>query len=112
MIGGRGDKKDSTKQYSAASVLPIVAPKIYESSQSTNHRSPPYDKYSFYLIAAIVLLNFGAVAYCLFIKPAHQLDSLRARVKYADGFVDNASPKMVDSMTDLESSGDVDDSTE
>jgi len=112
MISGR-DKKDSKKNgYSAASVLPIVAPKIYESSQSTSRQSAPYDKYSFYLMVAIVLLNFGAVGYCFFVKPAQHLDFVRAQLKYPDGFVDNATPKVVDSMTDLESDGDIDDSTE
>jgi len=69
-----------------------------------------YDKYSFYTIVLIVLLNAGAVAYCLCIRPAQHLDSLRAQKQYPDGFVDSASHRKVDSMTD--SDRDIDDDTE
>ena len=94
---------DAENKYSAASVVPVVAPQIYESSQSIAE-PVPFDKYSFYLMVAIVVLNFGAVAYCMCIKPTQHLDLVRA------GFVDRATPKRLDSVTI--SDGDSDDSTE
>merc|ERR1719474_896044 len=95
-------------KYSAASVLPIVAPQIVESKAKDN--GVPYDKYSFYTMVLILILNAGAVAYCICIKPAQRLNYLRARTLYADGSLGGASPKKVDSMTD--SDGDIDDATE